>query len=85
LLLNATAQSGWNVIVGEWTTLTVVTVLGAVIGWLRGLDQQLKRELAECKRMERNVQESEIRFRRLLRQHAMEYCCSMPTRDKSQR
>src|SRR5437667_258171 len=51
---------------GEIITLVVVALIGAVIGWLGdSRERQLKRELATRERVQRSLQDSEIRFRRL--------------------
>ena len=68
LLLKVAGEPGGNVLVrsGGMITLAVVALIGAVIGWLGDLrERQLKRELAARQRVEKALQDSELRFRRL--------------------
>jgi len=68
LLLKAAGEPGGSVLVssGEMITLVVVALIGVLIGWLGDLrDQQFKRALAARERVERFLQDSETRFRRL--------------------
>src|SRR6266516_2139257 len=68
LLLKVAGEPGGNVLVrsGGMITLAVVALIGAVIGWLGDLrERQLKRELAARRRVEKALQDSELRFRRL--------------------
>ena len=68
LLLTVAGEPGGNVLVqsGETITLAVVALIGVVIGRLGDLrEREFKRELAARERVERFLQDSETRFRRL--------------------
>ena len=68
LLLTVAGEPGGNVLVqsGETITLALVALIGVVIGRLGDLrEREFKRQLAARERVERFLQDSETRFRRL--------------------
>jgi NtrC-family two-component system sensor histidine kinase KinB len=68
LLLNLAGEPGWAVLIstGGMPTYAVAVLIGAIVGHLHNLGEQMKRELIQRQQMEEALRESEARNRALL-------------------
>lgn len=68
LLLNLAGESGWGVLVssGGVPSFAVAVLIGAMVGRLRDLGEQMKQELIQRRQMEEALRQSEANNRALL-------------------
>jgi PAS domain S-box-containing protein len=66
LLLTLAGEAGWDMMIEGLPASLLLVLIGAVVGRLRDLGEQVKQELAKRERLEEALQKSEEKYRTIL-------------------